>query len=72
MEVSASYMTPLTASKEFLQYLLDAGEVQFPAEVKWGKGYRNVAMFKGKQFQYKGTGKITVIEDDRKTFCNYI
>ena len=41
-----------------LQYLLDAGEAQYPVEVKWGKGYRNVVIFKGKKYQYKGTGKV--------------
>ena len=44
--------------EETLKYLLDAGQAQYPVEVKWGKGYRNVVMFKGKKYPYKGSGKI--------------
>ena len=40
--------------EEILQYLLDAGEAQYPVEVKWGKGYRNVVIFQGKKYQYNG------------------
>jgi hypothetical protein len=43
----------MTAGEQILQYLLDAGEAQF-VEVKWGKGHRNVVLFKGKKYQYKG------------------
>ena len=45
--MAASNMTNPTG-EEILQYLLDAGEAQYPVEVKWGKGYRKVVMFKGK------------------------
>ena len=51
-EVAASYMTNPTG-EEILQYLLDAGEAQYPVEVKWGKGYRNVVIFQGKKYLYK-------------------
>ena len=44
--------------EEILQYLLDAGEAS-QAKVQWGKsGYRNVVIFQGKKYQYKGSGKI--------------
>ena len=44
--------------EEILQYLLDAGEAS-QAKVQWGKsGYRNVVIFQGKKYLYKGTGKI--------------
>ena len=57
LEVAASNMTNPTG-EEILQYLLDAGQAQYPVEVKWGKGYRNVVIFQGKKYQYKGTGKV--------------
>ena len=44
--------------EEILQYLLEAGEAQYPVQIKWGKGYRNVVIFQGKKYQYKGSGKI--------------
>ena len=57
MEVAASNMTNPTG-EEILQYLLDAGEAS-QAKVQWGKsGYRNVVIFQGKKYLYKGTGKI--------------
>ena len=43
--------------EEILQYLLNAGEAS-QAKVQWGKGYRNVVIFQGKKYLYKGTGKI--------------
>ena len=44
--------------EEILQYLLEAGEAS-QAKVQWGKsGYRNVVIFQGKKYQYKGSGKI--------------
>ena len=55
--MAASNMTNPTG-EEILQYLLEAGEAQYPVEVKWGKGYRNVVIFQGKKYQYKGTGNV--------------
>ena len=57
-EVAASYMI---TGKQILQYLLDAGEAQFPVEVKWGKGHRNVVLFKGKNINIKVV--MTLIKD---------
>ena len=47
--------------EEILHYLLEAGEAQYPVKVKWGKGSRNVVIFQGKKYQYKGTGEVNKI-----------
>jgi hypothetical protein len=47
--------------REVLQFLLDSGEAK-QANVKWGNsGYRNVIIFQGKKYQYKGTGNVNII-----------
>ena len=44
--------------EEILQYLLDAGEAQYPVEVKWGKRYRWVIKIGCKTYPYKGGHEI--------------
>ena len=59
MKVGASNMTHPT-DRDVLQFVLDAGEAS-QANVKWGSGHRNVVIFKGKKYQYKGTGSVNKI-----------
>ena len=59
LEVGASNMTHPT-DRDVLQLFLDAGEAS-QANVKWGSGHRNVVIFKGKKYQYKGTGSVNKI-----------
>ena len=47
----------MTTFREILDYLLDAGEAK-TAYVPWGKGHRNVVIFKGKTYLYKLTGEV--------------
>ena len=42
----------MTTGKEILQYLIEAGEAS-QAKVKWGKGYRNVVIFRVKSIYIK-------------------
>ena len=46
--------------EQVLQSLLDAGEVS-QANVKWGKGYRDVIIVKGSKYPYKAGGPINKI-----------
>ena len=59
LQLNAYNMTHPT-DREVLQFLLDAGEAS-KANIKWGSGTRNVIIFQGKKYQYKGTGNVNKI-----------
>ena len=46
--------------REVLQFSLDSGSLS-QANIKWGKGYRNVVIFQGKKYQYNGTDNVNKI-----------
>ena len=59
LKVGPSNMTH-PADRDVLLLFLDAGEAS-QANVEWGSGHRNVVIFTGKKYQYKGAGSVNKI-----------